>query len=314
MKTAFIFAGQGSQYVGMGKSLYDHYPQARDVFDHIQLDFDVKEVCFNGPLEQLSKTQYTQPCMAAVAVSLVRILKDHGITPDMVAGLSLGEYSALYTAGVFDEATLFDLLRFRGIAMTQTSAGIEAQMMAILGLDRETLADCCQAARELGYVQICNYNCPGQLVIGGEKPAVQKASELALAHHAKRALPLKTSGPFHTQLLNAASQALKEKCQTVTFHDMQIPVIFNTTAAPLQPGTTIAQMLEKQVSSPVYFEDSIRYMISQGVDTFIEVGPGKVLSGFVKKIDRSLTCYAVEDQASLIKTITLLKGENHESK
>lgn len=312
MKIAFIFAGQGSQYVGMGKSIYDNFPIAKKTIDNIQLDFDVKDLMFNGPIEKLSETAYTQPCMVAVAIALDKILKQNHIEPAMVAGLSLGEYSCLYSAGVFDEKTVLDLVRFRGKAMTKAADGIDSSMMAILGLDRETLEKCCEKASDIGFVQICNYNCPGQLVIGGEKEAVKKASELALENHAKRAIPLNTSGPFHTKLLHKASADLKEKMQSIQFNEMKIPVIFNTTAKPLSENTTIAKMLANQVSSPVYFEDSIRYMMNQGVDTFIEIGPGKVLSGFIKKIDRSLKCYTVEDEISLHKTIQQIKGENYE--
>lgn len=309
MKIGFVFAGQGSQNVGMGKSFYDHYEKARQIYDALQLDFNIKDLSFNGPIETLSQTRYTQPCMVALAIIAVELLKDNGIQPKMTAGLSLGEYSALYTAGVFDKQTVIDLVYFRGQAMEKAAQGIDSKMVAVLGLDRETLQQCCDEASELGVVQIANYNCPGQLVIGGEKQAVEKASELALAHKAKRALPLNTSGPFHTSLLEQASHDLADKFKTVEFHDMQVPVIFNATARPLEEGKTIAEMLEKQVKSSVYFEDTIRYMIASGIDTIIEIGPGKVLSGFVRKIDKSIKCYQVEDHETLLKTIAGIKGE-----
>lgn len=309
MKIGFVFAGQGSQNVGMGKSFYDHYEKARQIYDALQLDFNIKDLSFNGPIETLSQTRYTQPCMVALAIIVVELLKDNGIQPKMTAGLSLGEYSALYTAGVFDKQTAIDLVYFRGQAMEKAVQGIDSKMVAVLGLDRETLQQCCDEASELGIVQIANYNCPGQLVIGGEKQAVEKASELALAHKAKRALPLNTSGPFHTSLLEQASHDLADKFKTVEFHDMQVPVIFNATARPLEEGKTIAEMLEKQVKSSVYFEDTIRYMIASGIDTIIEIGPGKVLSGFVRKIDKSIKCYQVEDHETLLKTIAGIKGE-----
>lgn len=308
-KIGFVYAGQGSQVVGMGKSFYDNYQVAKDVFDQIDLDIDVKKLCFEGPIEELSKTSNTQPCMVAVAVVATKLLKENGINPDYVAGLSLGEYSALNAAGVLDDQTAINLVRFRGQAMEEAAAGIESKMIAIIGLDRDLLNEAVNEASELGVVSIANYNCPGQLVIGGEAKAVTKASELALEKGARRAIPLNTSGPFHTKLLEAASIKLKERFETVTFNEMKVPVIFNSTAKELAEDTTVAKMLEKQVMSSVYFEDSIRYMIANGVDTIIEIGPGKVLSGFVRKIDRKIKTYQVEDQASLEKTLAGLKGE-----
>lgn len=308
-KIGFIYAGQGSQVVGMGKSFYDNYQVAKDVFDQIDLDIDVKKLCFEGPIEELSKTSNTQPCMVAVAVVATKLLKENGINPDYVAGLSLGEYSALNAAGVLDDQMAINLVRFRGQAMEEAAAGIESKMIAIIGLDRDLLTEAVNEASELGVVSIANYNCPGQLVIGGEAKAVDKASELALEKGARRAIPLNTSGPFHTKLLEAASVRLKEKFKTVTFNEMKVPVIFNSTAKELADDKTIAEMLEKQVMSSVYFEDSIRYMIANGVDTIIEIGPGKVLSGFVRKIDRKIKTYQVEDQTSLEKTLAGLKGE-----
>lgn len=308
-KIGFVYAGQGSQVVGMGKSFYDNYQIAKDVFDNIDLDIDVKKLCFEGPIEELSKTSNTQPCMVTVAIIATRLLEENGIVPDYVAGLSLGEYSALNAAGVLTDNDAIDLVRFRGQAMERAAAGIESKMFAIIGLDRELLNEAVNEAKDLGFVAIANYNCPGQLVIAGEVDAVTKASELALEKGARRAIPLNTSGPFHTELLAPASKELKEKFTTVTFNEMQIPVVFNSSAKELEPGTSIAKMLEKQVMSSVYFEDSIRYMISKGVDTIIEIGPGKVLSGFIRKIDKSIKTYQVEDQASLEKTLMGLKGE-----
>ena len=308
-KIGFVYAGQGSQVVGMGKSFYDNYQIAKDVFDNIDLDIDVKKLCFEGPIEELSKTSNTQPCMVTVAIIATRLLKENGIVPDYVAGLSLGEYSALNAAGVLTDNDAIDLVRFRGQAMERAAAGIESKMFAIIGLDRELLNEAVNEAKDLGFVAIANYNCPGQLVIAGEVDAVTKASELALEKGARRAIPLNTSGPFHTELLAPASKELKEKFTTVTFNEMQIPVVFNSSAKELEPGTSSAKMLEKQVMSSVYFEDSIRYMISKGVDTIIEIGPGKVLSGFIRKIDKSIKTYQVEDQASLEKTLMGLKGE-----
>lgn len=309
MKIGLIYAGQGSQKVGMGQSLYENYPSVRELFDDYR---DLKELCFQGPFEELSKTSHTQPCMVLFAVAVTHLLKKNDIVPDYTAGLSLGEYSALHCAGVFDDETVIDLVRLRGQAMEDAVQGIESKMVAIMGLERQTLQDICLQASAVGVVSIANYNCPGQLVVTGEKTAVEKAESLAKDAGAKRAVPLNASGPFHTKLLEKASIALHEKFQSVQFHEMKVPVIFNTTAKPLTDDETVATMLEKQVKSPVYFEDSIRYMIDQGVDTFIEIGPGKVLSGFVRKIDKTKKVYQIEDKDSLVNVIKQIKGELYE--
>lgn len=308
-KIGFVYAGQGSQVVGMGKSFYDNYQVARDVFDNIDLDIDIKKLCFEGPLEELSKTSNTQPCMVAVAVVATKLLKENGVVPDYVAGLSLGEYSALNASGVLDDQMAINLVHFRGQAMERAAIGIESKMIAIIGLDQELLNEAVDEASNLGVVSIANYNCPGQLVIGGEANAVIKASELALEKGARRAIPLNTSGPFHTRLLVPASLELKEKFASVEFKEMKIPVVFNSSAKELEADESVAKMLEKQVMSSVYFEDSVRYMIANGVDTIIEIGPGKVLSGFIRKIDKTIKTYQVEDQTSLEKTLAGLKGE-----
>ena len=309
MKLGFVYAGQGSQKVGMAKSWYDNYATARTIMDSIDLDIDIKKLCFDGPIEELSKTSNTQPCMVAVAGVATALLKEQGIVPDMVCGLSLGEYSALQCAGVWDLNTAVSIVRFRGLAMEKAAAGIDSQMVAIIGLDRTTVEGIVEKAQTSGVVQVANYNCPGQVVIGGYKVAVEEASKIAKGKGARRVIPLATSGPFHTSLLQSASDALHDYFSTVTFKSMQLPVIFNSTARPLQAGHTIAQMLEKQVMSPVYLEDSIRYMIDQEVDTIIEIGPGKVLSGFIKKIDKTVRLFQVEDKESLEKTIEGINNE-----
>lgn len=308
MKIGFIYAGQGSQVVGMGKSFYDHYPEAKAVFDAVDLDIDIKKLCFEGPIEELSKTSNTQPCLVTTAICATKLLKQNGIQPDYVCGLSLGEYSALQCANVFDEQTAISLVRFRGLAMERAVVGLTSKMVAIIGLERDLLETAIQEAQSEGVVQIANYNCPGQLVIGGETKAVDKASELAKEKGARRVIPLNTSGPFHTPLLAPASKELQSKFKQTTFNTMDVPVIFNSTAKELEATSSISEMLEKQVMSPVYFEDSIRYMLDQGVDTIIEIGPGKVLSGFVKKITKEITIYQVEDKESLEKTIEGIRG------
>lgn len=308
MKIAFVYAGQGSQVVGMGHEFYQNFSIAREIFDGIELDFDVKELCFEGPLETLSQTQYTQPCMVAVAIVITEILKEQGIVPEMAAGLSLGEYSALYAAGALDRKIALELVRYRGRIMEEAVQGIESKMVAVLGLEQEFVEQACVAGAEFGLVQAANYNCPGQIVIGGEAIAVDKAVERALELKAKRVIPLNVSGPFHTALLEPASKKLADRLSKVTFGDLQIPVVFNTTASEIQPKQTIEGLLTKQIMSPVYFEDSIRYMLDKGIDAFIEIGPGKALSGFIKKISKNTAIYQVEDIASLNKTVESIKG------
>lgn len=205
MKLAFVYAGQGSQKVGMGRDFYDQYPEYRAVLDNAGLDFDLKTLTFEGPIEELSQTRYTQPCMAAFAVGVTDLLYARGIRPCAAAGLSLGEYSALYAAGVLDRETVLKTLAFRGRAMEQAAEGLECGMTAVLSLERDKLQSACDQASNLGVVQICNYNCPGQLVISGEKAAVDRAGELAKELGAKRCMPLRVSGPFHTRLMKPAA-------------------------------------------------------------------------------------------------------------
>ena len=207
MKLAILYAGQGSQHPGMGKDLYERYPAFREAFDAADLDFDLRSVCFDDPEGVLNLTQYTQPCMVAFAAGVTAVLKENGVKADDLAGLSLGEYSALEAAGVFTAKQAVELAAFRGRAMADAAKGIECGMTAVMNLDRDALAKCCEASA-LGCVQICNYNCPGQLVIGGEKAAVEKAAELAKAAGARRCIPLKVSGPFHTRLMHPAGDAL----------------------------------------------------------------------------------------------------------
>ena len=309
MKVAFLYAGQGSQHVGMGQDLYEQYPQFREIFDNAQLDFDLKKLCFEGPEETLSQTQYTQPCMVAFAAGVTAILRDAGIRPELAAGLSLGEYSALHAAGVFDAQTAISLVAFRGKAMAEAVTGRPCGMAAILQLDREKLQAACDGASDVGVVEIANYNCPGQLVIAGDAAAVDKASLLAKEAGARRVVPLKVSGPFHTSLMSPAGDALREKFKTVHFGAMDFPVLFNCKGDVMAEGDTIPALLERQVQSSVYMEDTIRRMAELGVDTIVEIGPGKALSGFVRKTVKEIKTYPVETVKDLEAAIAALKGE-----
>ena len=302
MKLGFLYAGQGSQSPGMGKDLYEAYPAFRAVFDGVELDFDLKRACFEG--ENLNETQYTQPCMVAFACGMTAVLREAGIEPAAASGLSLGEYSALSAAGVWDARTAVSIARFRGQAMTEAAAGIDSAMMAILSLERGKLQSACDGASDLGVVSIANYNCPGQLVIAGEKAAVEKAAALAKELGARRALPLNTSGPFHTKLLEPASQALHRYFAGVSFGEPRFPVYFNCLGGPMGEGDTIPALLERQVMSSVYMEDCIRRMAEDGVEVFVEIGPGKALSGFVRKTVPNVKCCAV----TTVEDVAALKG------
>lgn len=308
MKLAFVYAGQGSQHVGMGKDFYQEFTLFAEVFDHAPVDFDLKKLCFEGPEEQLSQTRYTQPCMAAFAVGVTDLLYQEGIRPQLAAGLSLGEYSALYAAGVFSRGTVISTVALRGRAMEEAAAGLDCSMTAVLGLDREKLQQACDGAAELGTVQICNYNCPGQLVIGGEKAAVDKARELAKELGAKRCMPLKVSGPFHTRLMKPAGDALAAHFKTIDFQPMALPVYFNCLGGPMDAGDNIPALLERQVQSSVYWEDTIRRMEAEGVDTVVEIGPGKALSGFFKKTAPGIRTCHIDTAADFHSVISALKG------
>ena len=299
MNLGFLFAGQGSQHPGMGADLYEAFPAFRKVFDEARLDFDLKEVCFRDEAGVLNETRYTQPCMVAFAVGMSAVLKEMGIVPDAVAGLSLGEYSALHAAGVLEAQAAISTVAFRGKAMTEAAAGRASAMMAVLGMEREKLQVCCDEAAALGCVVIANDNCPGQLVLGGEKAAVEKAAELAKELGARRCMPLKVSGPFHTPLMAPAGEALRGYFPGVHFAEEQIPVLFNCLGDVNREKIPIPELLVRQVQSGVKMRQTIARMGEMGLDAIVEIGPGKVLSGFVKKTVPGLPCFAVETAADV---------------
>lgn len=309
MKIAFLYAGQGSQFEGMGKDLYENQEIFAKTFDKLENFENIKKMCFEYDLASLSKTSNTQPCMVAFAVALTETLKSYGIIPEMTAGLSLGEYSALNCANVLGNSQAVKLVSFRGLEMEKASKGLDCKMIAIMNLSRELVQKACEDASEYGIVSIANYNHKDQLVIAGESEACTKASELALEFGAKRAIELNVSGPFHTKLMKSAGDALEKRFSEENFADMQIPVVFNTIGSEKNENQDIKDLLVAQVQSSVYFEDSIKYMIEKGVDTFVEIGGGKVLSGFVKKISKTVETYAVYDMKTLESVIEKLKGE-----
>lgn len=310
MNLAFLYAGQGSQHTGMGQDLYEAYPLFRQILDDAPVDFDLKKLCFEGPEEQLSQTRYTQPCMVAFAAGITALLKERGIVPQAAAGLSLGEYSALQAAGVFTPREAIALAAFRGKAMEEAAQGMESAMYAVLNLDRNTLEEVCRKASEKGPVYLANYNCPGQIVIGGNREGAEEACRLALEAGARRCLPLKVSGPFHTPLMAPAGKALEEHFAGLTFGEMAFPVYFNCLGRPKTAEEAIPQLLVRQVQTSVYMEDTIRHMADAGIDTIVEVGPGKALSGFVKKTAPQIRTIPVETAQQLEDAVTLLKKEN----
>ncbi|RXT15077.1 ACP S-malonyltransferase [Ammoniphilus sp. CFH 90114] len=304
-KIAFIFPGQGSQYVGMGKEAQEKSTAAAEIFAVADktLGFPLSHMCFEGPEEELRLTVNTQPAILTTSIAVLKWLKESmDIQPSYVAGHSLGEYSALVAAGAMSFEDAVQAVRSRGQYMEEAvPAGVGA-MSAVLGMDREKLHAICKEITEAGDpVQLANLNCPGQIVISGSAEGVLRAGAEAKTQGAKRAIPLNVSGPFHSSLLAPASEKLKQRLSDLTVSDAQIPVVANVSAQGLTNADDIFSSLVEQVSSPVLWEDSIQYMASLGVDTYIEIGPGTVLAGLVKKIDKTARVFSIQDEASLNK-------------
>lgn len=306
-KRAFLFPGQGSQKVDMCKELYEQYEAFRKVIataDQV-LDFKASELIYKGPEEQLNQTQYTQPCLLAVSLGVYRVLEEKGLRPDAVAGLSLGEYTALAAAGVIDEETAIRLVRKRGRWMEEAVPGGRGTMAAVLGGDRAMIERICQevtAESPAGeIVEPANYNCPGQIVISGEKGAVERAGARIQENGARRIMPLVVSGPFHSSMLKTAGDQLEEEFTKIRWKAPQMDYYTNVGGVRVDKADAIPEILVKQVQSSVYFEDLIRHMLEDGIEEFIEVGPGRTLSGFVKKINRDAVIYNIEDCKTLEK-------------
>lgn len=303
-RVAFIFPGQGAQYCGMGKDFYEQTEAGREVFDLASelLGFSMPELCFTEN-EQLHKTEYTQAAMVTVSLAMTKVLEKRGIRPDVTAGLSLGEYCALAAAGVISEADAITTVRQRGILMEQAvPAGVGA-MAAILGLDVASIEEVLSTMDE---VQIANYNCPGQIVISGKKEAVAEANERLLAAGAKRAIFLNVSGPFHSAMLKEAGQKLGKVLEEIEIKDPVIPYVANVTAEYVTEQQGIRELLEQQVSSSVRWQQSVETMLKDGVDTFIEIGPGKTLSGFMRKITRDVKVMNIEKMEDIEKVLEVL--------
>ncbi|HZV46280.1 MAG TPA: ACP S-malonyltransferase [Thermodesulfovibrionales bacterium] len=308
MKRAFVFPGQGSQYVGMGKDIYENFPVARETFAEASdaLGFDIAQVSFYGPVGELNKTFRTQPCILTVSIALHRVLREKDIEPAVVAGHSLGEYSALVAAGVLSLRDAVKVTEKRGLFMQEAVPEGKGLMAAILGLERKKVEDICMSLR-LGYAAPANYNCPGQIVVAGEKHAVEEAVERSRNAGAKRAVPLDVSAPSHCRLMDSASKKLSDLLDTLSFNNAIVPVVNNADAVFLTDVTRIKESLVRQLNCPILWEDSVRAIIDSGVTTFLEVGPGKVLSGLIRRIDPSATAFSIGDMGSLEKTLSAIK-------
>lgn len=300
MKTAFLFSGQGAQYVGMGKEIYKAYPEARRMFDEVSLDFDVKKLCFEGPEDQLQDTAYAQSCIYVTSLAIAAVLEKHQIHADGCAGLSLGEYSAYTYAKSFSLQEGATLVRERGKLMAHSLPAGTTSMAAVMMLDKEAILKSCKQVESIGCCEIANYNCPGQIVITGEKQAVEKAGELCITYGARRVIPLKVSGAFHSSLLKEASLALGEVIDTCHIKNPELPV-YNNITGRIEKDMSIKEILMKQICHSVHFQQTIEQMRIDGYTRFIEVGPGSTVAGFVKKIckGQDVQIFHVEDKKSM---------------
>ncbi|MCD5322649.1 MULTISPECIES: ACP S-malonyltransferase [Pontibacillus] len=301
-RIAFVFPGQGSQEVGMGKAFYDQYESVREQFYQAdkRLGVPLSQYMLEGPDETLTKTENAQPALLLLSTAIVKLLEDKGVQAELVAGHSLGEYSAHVAAGTMSQEEALTLVQKRGQLMEQAVPAGQGSMAAVLGLDVEAIERVTTEIRDQGeVVEVANYNCPGQIVISGSKEGVDKACERLKEEGAKRALPLNVSGPFHSRLMKPASEQFSKELGHASLQDATIPVVANVTAQPVQDQEKIFNLLVEQLYSPVRFEETIQYMMDQEIDAFVEVGNGKVLSGLIRKVNRRMKTFNIQDPESL---------------
>ncbi len=308
-RIAFVFSGQGSQHIGMAKEICTHFSESLEVFRQASdvLGFDMESMVFDGDEQTLKITENTQPALLTASIACLQPLLKEGITAEYAAGLSLGEYTAHVYSGTFTFTDAIRLVRKRGKFMQEAVPLGVGSMTAILGLGREAVFNACNLAKDEGIVEPANFNCPGQVVISGEVKAVEKAANIALENGAKRVVPLPVSAPFHCSMLIPAGKKLKKELDRVEIQPMRVPILANVTGDIISSGDFVKESLINQVSNCVLWEDCVRSMIAKGVDTFIEVGPGKILSGFIKKTDKNVTVLNIEDMASMEATISAIK-------
>jgi len=304
-KIAFIFPGQASQYPGMGKELAENFPEARTVFDEADkaLGFSISQMCFTGSEEDLKHTANTQPAILTCSVAVQRVLAGKGVTPDFVAGHSLGEYSALVAAGALKFSDAVKLVRKRGTYMQEAVPAGQGAMAAIMGLSPAVVTDACKRAAEAEVCSPANLNSPEQTVISGHAGAVKRAVEIASQQGAKRAVILAVSAPFHCAMMMPAQERLENDLRKTEFSNLQVPLVTNVDADTITTGEEAREALIRQVTMPVRWLDSMRLLIDEGVSTFVEVGPGRVLVGLLRQIERSVSALNVEDEKSLSTTM-----------